>query len=224
MSSSYERMNYITSFGFSERWRKQFLNLLSSSNDTIEIIDLLTGMGETWSGIREKFPKAKLTAVDFSEGMLQYAKEKNTKEFNNEVVILQQDVLSNSLKNNTFDILTCAFGLKTFDSDQLNTLASEVLRVLKPGGYFSFIEISKPQNKILLFFYTFYLNMLIPVLGKLLLGDPREYKMLWKYTDKFGDSKQAAAIFDRAGLEVRFVSYFYGCATGIVGKKRNTDF
>lgn len=28
MSGSYERMNYITSFGFSIRWRKQFLRSL----------------------------------------------------------------------------------------------------------------------------------------------------------------------------------------------------
>lgn len=32
MSSSYENMNYITSFGFSIRWRKQFLSKLGRSN------------------------------------------------------------------------------------------------------------------------------------------------------------------------------------------------
>ena len=31
MSQSYERMNYITSFGFSIRWRHQFLNKIKGA-------------------------------------------------------------------------------------------------------------------------------------------------------------------------------------------------
>ena len=46
MTSSYERMNYITSFGFSIRWRKQFLNSFNKPHQKVEIIDLLTGMGK----------------------------------------------------------------------------------------------------------------------------------------------------------------------------------
>lgn len=56
MSSSYERMNFITSFGFSIRWRKQFLRYLHSNGQNIEIIDLLTGMGETWEDFVQKYP------------------------------------------------------------------------------------------------------------------------------------------------------------------------
>ena len=32
MSSSYERMNFITSFGFSIRWRRQFLESFNRQN------------------------------------------------------------------------------------------------------------------------------------------------------------------------------------------------
>ena len=48
MSGSYERMNFITSFGFSIIWRKQFLNKLHSSQENINVIDLLSGLGENW--------------------------------------------------------------------------------------------------------------------------------------------------------------------------------
>lgn len=76
MSQSYERMNYITSFGFSIRWRHQFLNKIEPSSEKIKIIDLLSGMGETWMPTIAKFPNAQLTALDFSEGMLKYASKK----------------------------------------------------------------------------------------------------------------------------------------------------
>jgi len=41
MSSSYERMNFITSFGFSIRWRSQFIQHFKSTQENIEIIDFI---------------------------------------------------------------------------------------------------------------------------------------------------------------------------------------
>lgn len=219
MSSSYERMNFITSFGFSIRWRRQFLSDFNPTNDKIEIIDLLTGMGETWNAVKHKFPNAKLTALDFSTGMLKNAKRKSKQYFKNEVTILQQDVLQNDLPNNHYDIVICAFGLKTFDNEQLEILAKETQRILKKGGQFSFIEVSKPENRILRVLYRFYLGQTIPILGKLLLGNPTEYKMLWTYTDKFRNAKNATETFKNLGLKTKYISYFNGCATGFSGQK-----
>lgn len=219
MCSSYERINYITSFGFSIRWRTQFLNSFKSTNKKVEVIDLLTGMGETWKSTKHKLPNLNLTALDFSEEMLKYAKQKSEGKFNDEVIILQQDILQNQLISNHYDFVTCAFGLKTFNNEQLEILAQTVKRILKVGGQFSFVEVSKPNNKILKALYGFYLGRIIPVFGKILLGDPEEYKMLWRYTDKFNNSKKANDIFTRAGLKTEYISYFYGCASGFYGQK-----
>lgn len=220
MSSSYERMNYITSFGFSIRWRTQFLEPFQSTTDKIEIIDLLTGMGETWGAVKNKFPNAKLSALDFSTEMLKNAKKKSEQHFDNNVLLLQQDILKSDLPSNYYDIVICAFGLKTFDTEQLQVLAIETKRILKAGGQFSFIEVSKPTNKILKQLYSFYLGRIIPVLGKLLLGNPTEYKMLWHYTDKFDNAKRAEEIFNNQGLTTKSNSYFYGCSTGFSGHKQ----
>ncbi len=219
MSSSYERMNFITSFGFSIRWRKQFLTTFKETSHKAEIIDLLTGMGETWKATKKKLPNAHLTVLDFSDGMLQYAKKKNRIRFNNEITVVQQDILKNELPGNYYDFVTCAFGLKTFNAEQWYILALETKRILKQGGQFSFIEVSKPPNKLLKTLYGFYLGKIIPVLGRLLLGNPEEYKMLWQYTSKFSNAKHAQDIFLQAGLQADFKSYFYGCATGFSGTK-----
>lgn len=221
MSSSYERMNYITSFGCSIRWRRQLLNFIQPINGPVSVIDLLTGMGETWSGIKRQYPDSTLTVLDFSEGMLNYAKRKNKEKFGNEVIVLQLDILHNTLPANQYDLVTCAFGLKTFNSEQLSILAKETHRILKPGGQFTFIEVSKPENKILNFFYGFYLGKVIPVLGALFLGSPTEYKLLWKYTSGFENAQKVSHIFSEAGLSTEFVSYFYGCASGFYGRKEN---
>lgn len=221
MSSSYERMNFITSFGFSIRSRRQFLKSFESTKEKVEIIDLLTGMGETWNSVKHKFPNSSLSALDFSEEMLKSAKMKSEKHFKNKVELLEKDILQNNLPSNNYDIVICAFGLKTFDNEQLEILANETKRILKPNGKFSFIEVSKPNNKVLKFFYKLYIGKIIPVLGKVLLGNPREYKMLWQYTDKFENAKIACEIFNKNGLHSEFTTYFYGCATGFSGIKEN---
>ncbi len=219
MSSSYERMNYLTSFGFSIRWRTQFLDPLTETDQQIEIIDLLAGMGETWKSVKRKFPNANLSALDFSEAMIKNAKYKSEKYFGNKVTLLHQDVLESGLPSNHFDVVICAFGLKTFNNEQLKVLATETKRILKEGGQFSFVEVSKPKISILKLFYGFYLGQVIPILGRLLLGNPTEYKMLWRYTDKFENSKKASEIFCNVGLKTTFNSYFFDCATGFSGHK-----
>jgi demethylmenaquinone methyltransferase/2-methoxy-6-polyprenyl-1,4-benzoquinol methylase len=65
MSSSYERMNFITSFGFSIRWRRQFIKSFKQPNHKVEVLDLLTGMGETWKSTKNKLPNSNLTVLDF---------------------------------------------------------------------------------------------------------------------------------------------------------------
>ncbi|RYD55581.1 MAG: methyltransferase domain-containing protein [Sphingobacteriales bacterium] len=220
MSRTYERVNYITSFGFSSRWRRQFIRRVNPSAGKVKIIDLMTGMGETWPVILKHFPAAELTALDFSPGMLRFARQKNHKKYNDAVQITEQDMLHNELPSAHFDYVFCAFGLKTFSKAQLQQLAAEVKRILKVNGQFSFIEVSVPRGGFLKLLYTWYLKRLIPVLGRMLLGNPAEYKMLAVYTSKFKDARHVCKIFADAGLTVKYDSYFNGCASGIHGIKQ----
>ncbi|MDQ0064303.1 class I SAM-dependent methyltransferase [Chryseobacterium lathyri] len=219
MSGSYERMNYITSFGFSIRWRKQFLKKLGASDEKLNVIDLLSGLGENWNFLLQNFPNADFSALDFSARMIENSKSKAERVFKGKLSLLCEDILQSNLPSSHYDIVSCAYGLKTFHQDQLEILAKEISRILKTGGKFSFVEVSKPENKILFIFYKFYLNNVIPVLGRFFLGNPNDYKMLWIYTEKFMDSKKAREIFEKNNLKVNYEKYFFGCATGISGEK-----
>ena len=48
MSDSYKRMNYITSFGFSEIWRSLCVAVAKIEKGAV-VVDLLTGMGECFT-------------------------------------------------------------------------------------------------------------------------------------------------------------------------------
>ncbi len=65
----------------------------------------------------------------------------------------------------------------------------------------------------------FYLKKVIPIIGLLFLGDPENYKMLGIYTQEFINSKKVAEIFKKQDLKIEYMEYFFGCASGIKGRK-----
>jgi ubiquinone/menaquinone biosynthesis methyltransferase len=219
MSASYARMNYITSFGFSSRWRRQCVHSIDIPTGAT-VADLMTGMGECWSDIfRQTGKQGKIMALDFSEGMLQHAYKRKSRMNGFDIDILKANVFENGIPDNSMDAVISGFGIKTFSESQLNDLAFEIKRILKPGGQFSLIDVSVPDAVVLKGIYMFYLKNIIPILGSIFLGNPETYKMLGIYTDRFQNSAKAASIFRKQGLEVNTTSYFYGCATGIKGRK-----
>ena len=89
--------------------------------------------------------------------------------------------LGTSIETESIDCVFPSFELKTFSLEQQEALACEINRILKPGGYVSFIEISVPKNKIFRWFYFIYLKVFIPIIGRLFLGNPDCYRMLGMY-------------------------------------------
>ena len=136
------------------------------------------------------------------------------------LTVLHDNALYSNINEHTYDIVTCAFGLKTFNEEQFEILAKEVNRILKPGGAISFIEISVPKNIILKSLYGFYTGTIIPIIGKLMLGNPENYKMLWRYTVRFKNCDLACKAFKYLNFEINKESYFWGCSTGFTGRKR----
>lgn len=219
MSESYSRMNNITSFGFSEKWRKQCVSEVDIEKGKM-VVDLMTGMGECWKFILKKADsKSKLIGLDFSYEMVQRAEKYRAKLKPHTIEILRENVFGNSIKDESADYVVSGFGLKTFNDNQLRKLAFEINRILKPNGKIALIDISVPKNKVLRIFYLFYLKNVIPLLGKLLLGNPETYKMLGIYTQNFKNSEGVFQIFNNPNFEVEYLSYFFGCATGIKGRK-----
>ena len=219
MSSSYSKMNYITSFGFSERWRRQCVEEIEIEKGKI-VVDLMTGMGECWKHIFKKSDNnSKLIGLDFSTEMINRAEKNKGKFEKSKIEILKENVFENSIANETADFVISGFGLKTFNDEQLGKLANEIERILKPNGKFSLIDVSVPKSKFLKPFYMFYLKNIIPILGKIFLGSQETYRILGIYTEEFGNSKNVYQIFNKPEFEVEYVEYFYGCASGIKGRK-----
>lgn len=215
MSATYGFVNLIASFGFAAIWRRQAVQGVPFAPD-YHVVDLMSGMSELCRSIAHYAPgPVRVTGIDLSTEMIRRAR----KDWPFALELKLEDVLTWEFEPSSADVIVSSFGLKTFDTNQLTRLAEVVSRLLRPGGVFSFVEISVPQSPVLRLPYMFYLNRVIPLVGKICLGNPDNYRMLGIYTTAFGNCRQFAKLLQDHGLNVTEVSYFFGCATGVRGSK-----
>jgi ubiquinone/menaquinone biosynthesis methyltransferase len=218
MSGSYDRTNLITSFGFSRRWRLQAVERLGL-RPGLAVHDWMTGMGEGWAPILRRIgPAGRLVAVDLSEGMLSHARRR-LGTMGGDIEVIEGDLLELGLPSESADAILCLFGVKTLSVTDRRRFAAELARVLRPGGSFSLIEVSVPGWRPLRAAYLFYLKTVIPILGRILLGNPDNYRMLGVYTERFGDCGALADVIRAAGLDATYGQSFFGCATGVWGSR-----
>jgi ubiquinone/menaquinone biosynthesis C-methylase UbiE len=215
MAATYGIVNFIASFGFAARWRHQLVEGLPLANAS-HIVDLMSGRNELCRSVAPHVAAtARMTAIDISPEMIRRAR----KHWPFRIEILLEDVLTWECQPASADTVISSFGLKTFDPAQQEQLSQRVVRILRPGGTFSFVEISVPPSPFLQLFYLLYLNRVIPWIGRLFLGNPANYRLLGVYTEAFGTCQHFAECLRQQGLEVAETSYFFGCATGVRGIK-----
>jgi demethylmenaquinone methyltransferase/2-methoxy-6-polyprenyl-1,4-benzoquinol methylase len=219
MSDSYERVNELTSFGLSRRWRRQAVGWLGAwPGDTV--LDAMSGIGEAWRHLAPRLgPHGRIIAIDLSPGMTRHAARHGRAPGSPSVEVRLGDALATGLPDASVDGVLCLFGIKTLSVGQRDRFARETARVLRPGGRFALIEFSVPRARLLRLMYLAYLRHAIPILGRLLLGDPRSYRMLAEYTTRFRDSCAMARSLRHAGLEVELTRVSFGCATGVRGRR-----
>lgn len=220
-SERYIAFSLLCSFGFTERWRRQCVAAMPPPpGERPSGYDLMAGTGEVWPHLLRRFDGiGAITAVDISTGMHQRAMERLHAHRAQKVEFIEDDVLASALPDASADFVVSTFGLKTFDSGQHARLAKLVARVLKPGGSFSLIEASDPKGWWLRPLYLLHLKRVLPWVERLFLRGAEDFAMIGTYSTNFGDASAFADMLRAEGLEVEYRRFFFGCATGVAGRK-----
>jgi len=178
--NQYDLMNDFMSFGIHRIWKKNMLNMMNPSSKQ-KLIDVACGTGDIAKLFLDNVDKqSEITCVDPNKGMISKGKEK-LREFSNlNWIIAPAEKLP--IKDNSFDFYTISFGLR--NTKNLKKCLSEAYRVLKPGGRFLCLEFSKIQNSSLNFMYKNY-SKIIPLIGKLVVGEKEPYEYLIKSIENF---------------------------------------
>ncbi len=181
----YDLMNDFISLGVHRIWKKNMLNMMNPSHNQ-KLIDVACGTGDIAKLFLDNVNKlSQITCVDPNKGMISKGKEKLSKYKNLNWIVASAEKLP--VKDNSFDFYTISFGLR--NTTNLNKSLSEAYRVLKPGGKFLCLEFSKIQNSKLNFIYKNY-SKLIPLIGKIIVGEKKPYEYLIESIESFVNQDQ----------------------------------
>ena len=161
----YDLINSVITLGFDKSWRSK----ASSHITGTRVLDLGSGTGAAL----QQLQNFDVTAVDPDENMLQL------NEFSNKVIGGAENL---PFPDNSFDSIYCAFVWRNINEPKKGM--DEVYRVLRPGGKFILLDMTRPKNKFLKAIHkigTFKVTLLIG----LLTFNLKEYRFLHNSLDKY---------------------------------------
>ena len=176
----YDLMNDFMSLGIHRFWKKDLIMMMSPHINK-KLLDVGCGTGDVGKIFLDKVKSnGEVFNVDPNKKMLEQGKKRFKNLENVSWHIGNAENLK--FKSNFFDYYTISFGLR--NTKDLNKSLKEAFRVLKPGGRFLCLEFSKIQNTNFEKIYKSY-SKLIPVLGKLVVGEKQPYEYLIKSIENF---------------------------------------
>jgi demethylmenaquinone methyltransferase/2-methoxy-6-polyprenyl-1,4-benzoquinol methylase len=188
----YDLMNDFMSLGIHRIWKKDLIQLMNPSKGK-KLIDVACGTGDLGKLYLDSVgANQKILCVDPNKGMLKKGKSKLKKYKNIKWIIASAENLP--IQDNSCDYYTISFGLR--NTKNLNKALSEAYRILKPGGRYLCLEFSKIENSNLNSFYKNY-SKLIPLIGKIVVGEKEPYEYLIKSIENFINQPQLINLMEK---------------------------
>lgn len=218
IAPAYDFMNRAMTMGIDCWWRRRAVKLLAESSPK-QILDIATGTGDLAILLNSQLHPDHIIGVDLSQGMLEIAKVKVAEAGLSEKISFEQgDCLNLRFKDNVFDAVTVAYGVRNFE--HLDRGYQEMYRVLKPGGTLCVIELSTPTGKLVRPLYNLYTRKIIPFLGRGISKDPRAYAYLPESIAAVAQGTEMLNIMRGAGFsETHYYPMTFGTCTIYIGKK-----
>ena len=197
ISKEYDGLNRVISFGLDVKWRKKVVSLVLGQNAK-SVLDIATGTGDLAIQFAEKGVQS-VTGLDLSPGMLDIGRKKVEKKgLTLQVEMIQGDSEKLPFKDNSYDAVTVAFGVRNFE--QLETGLSEIYRVLKKGGILVVLETSVPTKTPFKQGYRIYTKNILPLIGRLFSKDKSAYAYLSESAAAFPYGKKFNNILGKIGF------------------------
>lgn len=110
----------------------------------LQLLDVATGTGRFLTFVKDTWPKLDVTALDLSAAYLDHAR-KELKPWH-DVKFVEANAETVPLLNASQDIVTCIYLFHELPPDVRTVVASEIARVLKPGGLFVLVDSIQPGD------------------------------------------------------------------------------
>jgi demethylmenaquinone methyltransferase / 2-methoxy-6-polyprenyl-1,4-benzoquinol methylase len=213
ISPRYDLLNHLLSANLDKRWRRRVVEKLRPlMSSEAQVLDVACGTGDLSIALFEKIG-ARVTGVDFCRPMLERAARKQPR-----ISFVEGDALQLPFKEEVFDAVTIAFGLRNLSSVEQGL--GELRRVLKPNGWAAILEFSKPVVPGFRSLAVAYCTRLLPRIGGLISGSRSAYEYLPDSVSRFPDQETLSAMMTAAGFaNVGFENLTGGVAALHTGRR-----
>src|SRR5687767_15360791 len=166
----YDLLNRLMTFGRDQSWRR-FVVKQAEIPRGGKLLDVATGTGDIMFEALKKDSTLTAVGADFAAGMMRVGQHRP---LGRRVTWLQADGLRLPFPNDCFDAVTSGFLMRNVID--VPRAFGEQMRVVKPGGKIVCLDTSPPPRNVLRPFILIHLKYIIPLMGRLISGNPDAYK------------------------------------------------
>lgn len=194
----YDLLNRLLSLRQDVVWRKKMVSVMAIPENG-QVLDVACGTGDVAMEIcRQKGPLVKVTAIDFSPGMLRLAQAKLRRNQNTAISLLAGDALALPFGLACFHAVTIAFGIRNIQ-DKAGALKAFYERLM-PGGMVLVLELATPKKSRLRDAYLAYFQKVLPLVGRLFSQHSFAYAYLPESVSRFPRPEVFQKIMADAGF------------------------
>jgi demethylmenaquinone methyltransferase/2-methoxy-6-polyprenyl-1,4-benzoquinol methylase len=168
IAGRYDLLNDIQSFGLHRAWKRRLVRM-AGVRDGDAALDVCCGTGDI--ALRLAVAGAEVTGLDFSEPMLEVARQRPSAGL--KVQFQQGDAQDLPFANNRFQAVTVGYGLRNLKHWERGL--EEMYRVAAPGGRILVLDFGKPDNAAWRGLYFGYLRFAVPLFGRLFARNAPAY-------------------------------------------------
>ncbi len=212
IAPTYDTLNHRLSWNIDKYWRRKAIDRLRPYHPQ-RILDVATGTGDFAIEAARVLRPQVLLGTDISEGMMQVGRRKVAGLGLEGVISFQrEDCLDLSFADESFDVVTAAFGIRNFQNLELGLL--EMCRVLRKGGHLCVIELTTPVRFPMRQLFSLYSHTVLPLYGRLVSKDTKAYSYLTQTIEAFPQGEEMEEILCQSGFsEATFQRLTFGICT-----------
>jgi len=209
VSNNYDVMNDLMSAGLHRLWKKHTIEKASVKKG-YQVLDLAGGTGDLAKAFTKQVGNSgHVVLADINLSMLEEGRARLIDAgASNNLSIIQLNAENLPFHDNSFDLITIAFGLRNVTNKQ--QALNSIYKTLKPGGKLLILEFSKPMS-VIQPIYDLYSFKVLPFLGDLVAKDADSYRYLAESIRMHPDQNTLITMMEEANLKrCRFQNFTGG--------------